>query len=753
MDWIGKHLNSKGSISLIKIFLFLAAGAALLSFSGCAAKPEIQSPQPTIPRADGISLAGNFRSVKIADLDNDGNPDVVGGASSPGMITINYGDGKGGISEPQHLPVKADVRSVAVADINEDGLGDIIFSVQKQTAGIKVWMNQSGREWKLRKGPGDINKYEGIKTADINGDGHMDIIAANTTSSTQGGIQVWLGNGKGNWPVETGPTSSGIYMDVLPVDLNHDGHLDLIGAGWGTYGALRVWLGDGTGNWSSTPIIEQGSFYGLSSGDLNQDGSFDILAGSFRNGIRIFTGDGRGGFTARMTPDEYLKRKIKTQSKTAAGVGEAKAPKKNRSYWSVLALDLDQDGLMDIVAGSLDSDGIKAWRNRGGGRWSNLEDVFPVAGSYYEMAIDDLDGDDQMDLCAASSGEGIKIWPGKKGALKIVQQHQIEDKKRSNNRIAVQAPLENGVYKTINGVEEYKIGTGDTLEITLWEGTTPKREEILVRHDGKISFGFVEDLPIKGKTPTELDHLLTIDFKEYIKNPRIDVVVKEYNSKFVSLSGAIASHGPGTGPGKYRLTNKSTALEMITQYGGMTRDANPGNIRVRRKSGQTIKVDLYAAINKGDLSHDLVLDDGDLVFIPTLEEGGNRVFVFGEVDKPGAYTFTGSDIRLFDAVSKAGGPTVFGNTDSTRVVRGDPASPEIITADLESLIEEGDLSQNVVLASGDMVYVPRNGWGDIKLYNKRIRPLFELLIWPARLVIDYYKAGSIINGDYDYDDD
>ena len=305
--------------------------------------------------------------------------------------------------------------------------------------------------------------------------------------------------------------------------------------------------------------------------------------------------------------------------------------------------------------------------------------------------------------------------------------------------------MENGVYKTINGVEEYKIGTGDTLEITLWEGTTPKREEILVRHDGKISFGFVEDLPIKGKTPTELDHLLTVDFKEYVKNPRIDVVVKKYNSKFVRLSGAIASHGLGTGPGKYRLTNKSTALEMITQYGGMTRDANPGNIRVRRKSGQTIKVDLYAAINKGDLSHDLVLDDGDLVFIPTLEEGGNRVFVFGEVDKPGAYTFTGSDIRLFDAVSKAGGPTVFGNTDSTRVVRGDPASPEIITADLESLIEEGDLSQNVVLASGDMVYVPRNGWGDIKLYNERIRPLFELVIWPARVVIDYYRAGDYIN--------
>jgi WD40 repeat protein len=480
MNWIGKHIKSRKSISSIRIVLFLAVGAFLISVSGCATQPETVTPPPAMPKADGLSLAGKFRSVKIADLDNDGNLDIVGGASSPGMVTINYGDGKGGISEPQYLPIKADVRSVAVADINEDGLADIIFSVQQQISGIKVWMNQSGRQWKLRKGPGEIKKFEGIKTADINGDGHMDLIAANVTSATQGGIQVWLGNGKGNWPVETGPTISGKYMDALPVDLNHDGHLDLIGAGWGTYGALRVWLGDGTGRWSSTPILERGSYYGLSIGDLNQDGHFDIFTGSYKNGIRIFTGDGRGGFNALMTPDEYLKRKIKTQSKTAAGVGEAPAPKKNRSYWSVLALDLDQDGLMDIVAGSLDSDGIKAWRNRGGGRWSQLEKVFPVSGSYYEMAIDDLDGDDQMDLCAASFGEGIKIWPGKEGVLKIVQQHQIEDLNQSENRAGAQAPLENAVYKTINGVEEYKIGPGDTLEITLWEGTTPKREEILV---------------------------------------------------------------------------------------------------------------------------------------------------------------------------------------------------------------------------------------------------------------------------------
>jgi protein involved in polysaccharide export with SLBB domain len=267
-----------------------------------------------------------------------------------------------------------------------------------------------------------------------------------------------------------------------------------------------------------------------------------------------------------------------------------------------------------------------------------------------------------------------------------------------------------------------------------------------------MSFAFVEDLDVKGKTSSELDRLLTAYIKEYVKSPRIDVVVKEYNSKFVQLMGAMNYHGPGTGPGKYSLKGKRTVLEMVTSAGGMTKDADLSDIRVQRRKGQTISLNLYEAINKGDLSQDLVVDDGDLVFISTLDAGANRVYVFGEVTTPGAYTFAGSDMRLFDAISKAGGPTVFGSTQETRVVRGDPASPEIISADLKSLIEEGNLSQNVVLASGDMVYVPRSGWGNVNLYNKRIRPLFELLLWPARTVIDWYTAADLIDqGGYSND--
>ena len=108
------------------------------------------------------------------------------------------------------------------------------------------------------------------------------------------------------------------------------------------------------------------------------------------------------------------------------------------------------------------------------------------------MVLADLDEDESVDICAASFGEGIKIWPGRDKAFKIVRQ-QVERLRTADSSQRSAAPLENEVYKTIQGVEEYKIDPGDILEITFWEGTASKKEEILVRSNGKISFGFVEE--------------------------------------------------------------------------------------------------------------------------------------------------------------------------------------------------------------------------------------------------------------------
>ncbi|QTA79468.1 putative polysaccharide export protein, GfcE-like [Desulfonema limicola] len=689
---------------------------------GCIHSKSRQNNTVFQPRfnAYGLPSSGHYRGLAAADLDNDGNPDIIGGASSaalnPGVIAIWYGNGTGHMSRPLFLPIKGEVRSIAIGDVNEDGLNDIIFSVRRESSGIKVWLNQPDRKWIKGISPVEGNNYEGVLAADINRDGHIDIIAANATTDSQAGIQVWQGDGRGNWPVESGPVGRGIFMDIACADFNNDGILDIAGSGWGTYGSLRVWLGTGMGGWSAIPHLKSGSYYALTAADINNDGHMDILAGTYKAGIRIFHGNGKGGFQM------------------------GQSPVNTGSFWKVVCADLDGDGRQDIIAGSSDSSGMRAWLGKEEVLWEPVYS-FPDSGIYYAMFIADINKDGHNDLAAASFGEGIKFWPGMGG---FINKPGIDpgDKNEfidNQNKASLGEVEENDVFTSISGFPEYKIGPGDILEITMWKHSVGTKEEILVRPDGKISFGFVEDLKVSGLTAIQLDELLTEHLKIYIKHPQIDVIIKTYQSKFVTFAGEIYTNVTfRSGPGRYELKGKVTLLEMLSKVGGPTQNANLRDVRVRNKNGQAFSVNLYKTINFGDTSQDVIINDGDLIVIPAVTKQANRVYVFGEVIKPGVYTFSGSEMFLFDAISQAGGVSIFATPESTKVVRGDITSPEVISADLKALMEKGDRTQNVALASGDLVYVPRSFVGNVNVFVKQISPLINLIFTPARFRDEYY---------------
>jgi protein involved in polysaccharide export with SLBB domain len=713
----------------------------MLAVLGCVQNAAYAPPPAGLGQAKSPASGAKTVAVVIADVDHDGIPDIVSGAVDPGAITISYGEGSGRFSAPRPLPVEGDVRSIAVADVNEDGLPDLIYSVQRQSSGIRVWLNQPGRQWKAGKGPTEINKYEGVRAADLNGDGHIDIVAANASSDLQGGVQVWWGTGRGSWVPGLNPTVTGTYMDVAVADFNGDGLLDLAGAGWGTHGALRIWLGNGGGHWTAIDPVATGNFYALSAADLNNDGRLDLVAGSYKTGVRMFHGDGRGGFEEKM--------RVKAQRPEAAS-GDATAGQtlessdRDTSFWQGLPVDLDGDGWTDIVAGSLDHQGVHAWLNQAGKGWKPYAPELPRSGNFYGLAAADLNADDRPDLCAANWGEGVVILNGRSAAPPASAPALRGIAGKTETAAAAALPRENDVFKIVDGTPEYKIGPGDVLEITFWEGNTSTRQDLLVRPNGRISFGLLENLMVSGLTAGELDGLMSAKLGQFFKRPRVDVRVKEHNSKAVRLLGALAKSGQaGTGAGEYKLQGKATVLEMITAVGGPTADADLKSVRIRRKDGETVSLNLYKTIIQGDLTQDMVLNDGDLIYVPTLSKEANRVYVFGEVQKPGAYTFSGSEMRLIDVISEAGGTTPFAYRTDTKVVRGDITQPEILSADLARLIERGDRSQNLLLASGDMVYVPRSGFGDIKLFYDQVRPLLEMVLWPARVVIDWNSAADI----------
>jgi protein involved in polysaccharide export with SLBB domain len=552
-----------------------ACGAMILA--GCAHDKPVAATPAKAPVSVSRSISsGNFRAVILTDVDADGQLDVVAGGRSPTTVAISYGDGKGAISDTSYLPISGDVQAVAVADVDNDGRKDIVVSIQRAASGIQVWKKTANREWVRANGPTSLYQYQGIETADVNRDGNIDIIAANATSEIEGGVQVWLGDGRGGWPVQSGPTVSGIHMDVAVADLNGDGRLDLAAAGWGKEGSLRVWFGDGTGDWSVAFELATGSFYGVRAADVDMDGHPDLVAATYRNGLKIFRGDGTGRFQPMPPPADQ------------------------GSFWDTLVTDLNADGEPDLLASSNDGNGMRAWTLKDGRRWQKIDGRFPDTGTYFELAGGDFNGDGVADICAAGDGDGVQFWHGRQEDLypASTASKVVSAAAAKQDRIA--AVEGNEVYTTVMGFPEYKIGPGDVLEITLWQRTKPDREEVLVRPDGKISFGFIDDLQVNQMTPTQLDELLTRNYRRYVKDPRIDVVVKTPNSKFVAVTGAIGggirTSGAGVGTGKYPLSGKTTLMEMVARAGGPSRDANLREVRIRRKSGETFALNLYRAI-------------------------------------------------------------------------------------------------------------------------------------------------------------
>ena len=178
-------------------------------------------------------------------------------------------------------------------------------------------------------------------------------------------------------------------------------------------------------------------------------------------------------------------------------------------------------------------------------------------------------------------------------------------------------------------------------------------------------------------------------------------------------------------------------MDLIAQAGGYTEDAD---IKVTRliRGGRTYIINLFDIIEKGDESQNVIIDDGDIVDMSELPEFGERVYVLGEVANQGVYSLRDAQ-DLVGAIALAGNTTRLATEENTLVVREyEPGKkPLVMMADLKAILRKGDLSQNIPLEDGDLVYVPRMLIGDINDWIANTTPLLDFLFYPARLEDSY----------------
>ncbi|MEW5910497.1 MAG: SLBB domain-containing protein [Thermodesulfobacteriota bacterium] len=265
--------------------------------------------------------------------------------------------------------------------------------------------------------------------------------------------------------------------------------------------------------------------------------------------------------------------------------------------------------------------------------------------------------------------------------------------------------------------KDYRIGANDVLHLIIYAGGDKQHEsDLTVSPQGMINAPFIgiikaKDLTV-GQLQIEISKLLA---KDYFVNPELDIYVKEYHSLQYYISGAVKQ------PGLYKTTSEATLLELIAKAGGtlpergkvayIMRSSSEEALSETEKmeasiSKEPIKVNLQLLLDKGDLSVNVQLKPGDVVYIPaqiSFALAESKIYVEGEVVKPGIFDYQ-IGMTAMNACIIAGGFTKFAAPNRAKIIRQQAEGVEIIKINLIR-VQEGKI-KDTELQPGDRIHIP-----------------------------------------------
>jgi len=244
-----------------------------------------------------------------------------------------------------------------------------------------------------------------------------------------------------------------------------------------------------------------------------------------------------------------------------------------------------------------------------------------------------------------------------------------------------------------------KIAPGDLLHITVFD-VPEMTQEVRVGANGKAQLALIGDIALAGMTGQEAAETIARELrnKKLLLSPQVNVLVKEFASQGVSVSGEVQH------PGVYQVLGSRTLLDLISMAGGLTNVADT-RITVQRRGAaeEKITVKLKTDDPETSLANDVQVYPGDLILVPR----AGIVYVLGDVNRPGGFVMQDSGkITLLQALAQAGGASKSASLSKAVLMRKNPQGYAINKLHVGK-IEKGE-DPDLELHANDILFIPNN---------------------------------------------
>ena len=240
----------------------------------------------------------------------------------------------------------------------------------------------------------------------------------------------------------------------------------------------------------------------------------------------------------------------------------------------------------------------------------------------------------------------------------------------------------------------YVVGPQDVLSIAVFDGAELSGR-YTVESDGSFTFPMLGRIKAGGRTLSQLEEELKTRLAVgFFRHPQVSLTVEQYRSQRVFVVGEVRQAGT------YPLTGDVTLIEALSRAGSTTAAAGGEAIIVRAPPGRSaaasvlpnqadgseiLRVDLYA-LQQGNFSQNIMLRDGDTIFVPRAD----TIYLSGQVRSPGAFALQTRDTTVQQALTLAGGATERGSTGRITISRLIDGKKHEIKVKLTDIVQPGD---------------------------------------------------------------